>query len=337
VTSWRPCAGPDGFEQKYLPEVFDPGGGLGYKRRLEGMMFRCSSSMVLAVLIGGGGCLWSALPARAGERIEFSAPAIPLNVPRQEVEIKDEPSPPLQRGIRRTVMSQGPLPSSSVIIVGSPKARAKASWDSTAPGDDKDDDSRTRDSFAAPNLLTNDLDMPRGWGSSRINGVRDERSDNGEAEVRRFGAFNNNGATQNESRLGKGNHGDIPSWLRALGSHEPAALSWGESGARGPYMVGAAGSGAGANNSRTAADLWHGLGEAPGLDKYSTSEANWRRDSGEQAGGLSLGEMRAWDRQSFDHQELRSHIPPIETGRSRVVAPNNPVNLPMPKRPNDPF
>jgi hypothetical protein len=54
------------------------------------MDFRCSNSVAaLTVLMGSGVCFFFTPAACAGDRIDFSAPAIPMSIPQPEVETKD--------------------------------------------------------------------------------------------------------------------------------------------------------------------------------------------------------------------------------------------------------
>jgi hypothetical protein len=89
-SEWRQSGSLRRAVKKNVTEKVDLAGPFPYKRSLDDMDSRCSSSIAaLTVFMGGGACAFFALSACAGDRIEFSAPAIPLSVPQAEVEIKE--------------------------------------------------------------------------------------------------------------------------------------------------------------------------------------------------------------------------------------------------------
>jgi hypothetical protein len=144
------------------------------------MDFRSSNSFAaLALLIASGGCALFAPSAHAGERLEFSKPAIPLAVPKPDVETKETKkmlsSAPLDPGLY-SGMEAG-LPEEIIVIKS--KSRDKYEWDSESrlvdPLADKDPllsidgDKRDADDWLTERpesgRATNNsrLKMPRGW------------------------------------------------------------------------------------------------------------------------------------------------------------------------------
>jgi hypothetical protein len=155
--------------QKNMTEKVDVAGELAYNTSLDDMDFRCFNSVAaLAVLIGSGACAVFAPAARAGDRIDFSAPAIPLGIPQPEVEVK-EPN--------RMIGSYGvgggggggvldgagmAVPSQSYFV--KPKTREKDLW-GLEPLLGEDPDQRNSDDF----WFTSRPDSSRATNGNRLN------------------------------------------------------------------------------------------------------------------------------------------------------------------------
>ena len=116
-------------KQKKLTEKVDVARVFGYKTTLDVMDSRCSNSAaVLAVLMGIGACALFAPESHAGDRIEFSAPAIPLSVPRPEVEIK-QPARMIGSGaVNDGIMDSVGVAAPSGYILVKPKKKDKDDW-----------------------------------------------------------------------------------------------------------------------------------------------------------------------------------------------------------------
>jgi hypothetical protein len=126
--------------QKKMTEKVDVFWGFCYIRQSSIDMDFCRSNSVavLAVLLGGGACAFFAPAACAGDRIDFSAPAIPLGVPRPEVEVKVPKGMIGSRGITGLMGSDAMAAPSQYFIV-TPKTREKDVWDlDPILGDDPD-------------------------------------------------------------------------------------------------------------------------------------------------------------------------------------------------------
>jgi hypothetical protein len=150
--------------QKNLSEKVDVAGVLAYKTILVDMDFRCSNSVAaLAVLMGSGVCAWFAPAAWAGERIEFSAPAVPLSVPRPEVEVR-EPAKMIGSGVATEGIMDGTLmPVSSEYVLVKPRNKDKDDWSLDAR---LDNDPSRRD---ADDLFTERQDSTRETNSNNLN------------------------------------------------------------------------------------------------------------------------------------------------------------------------
>src|SRR5271157_5105096 len=101
-------------------------------------------SSSLAILALAAGALWPcALPpaARAGDKIEFSAPPASLEVPQAERQDKEQPKSEIQASpqINRLLLGGGMQASSEVVVITTPKRRDVRRWDS-ASTDDRDND-----------------------------------------------------------------------------------------------------------------------------------------------------------------------------------------------------
>jgi hypothetical protein len=112
-----------------MTEKVDVSEVLPYKTKLDAMDIRCSNSVaVLAVLIAGGVCAFFAPAAYAGDRIEFSAPAVPLAVPQAEVEVKSPARFIGSPGAAGGFMGGGEMAAPSQYTIVKPKHKEKDDW-----------------------------------------------------------------------------------------------------------------------------------------------------------------------------------------------------------------
>lgn len=114
---------------------------------------------------------WAMPPsARAGDKIEFSAPGASLGVPQLVRDDKEPPKSEIQAPMQPDdVLPQGMQGSSEILIISTPVGKDIKKWDS-AFTDDRDDntdaDGRYDNLEARPrpiNGATNRWDMPGGW------------------------------------------------------------------------------------------------------------------------------------------------------------------------------
>jgi hypothetical protein len=147
-----------------MTEKIDLAGVLAYNTNLDDMDFRCSNSVAaLAVLIGSGACAFFVSAAWAGDRIDFSAPAIPLSVPHPDVEIK-EPARMIRSGDFAGGMMDGPeMAAPTQYYVVKSKSREKDDW-SLDPRLNDDPDQRDAD-----DLFASRPDSTRATNSNALN------------------------------------------------------------------------------------------------------------------------------------------------------------------------
>ncbi|HZM04036.1 MAG TPA: hypothetical protein VFC44_13580 [Candidatus Saccharimonadales bacterium] len=152
---------------------------------------RHSNSLTSLALVVGVSLWWVAVPvARAGDKIDFSAPTVPLGVPQLERENKEASAP----GHATSLLDSGPsfevseLPpvTETVIITAAPKKKADRSWETDSLGNRNstgDQESTDNDPYATPQRLTgmtNRMDMQRGWSPAPENLFPQRRAEEGE-------------------------------------------------------------------------------------------------------------------------------------------------------------
>jgi hypothetical protein len=195
--------------QKNLTEKVDVAGVLAYKTVLVDMDVRCSNSVAaLAVLMSSGVCALFSPAAWAGDRIEFSAPAVPLSVPRPEVEIK-EPAKIIGSGVATEGMMDGALmPVSSEYVFVKPRNKDKDDWN-LDPRLDNDpsrrdaDDLFTESSNSTAETNRNNLNNKPGLNPGAPGNLLQQRSESaldGSQNDSKFGAWN--GLDRDNSRFG---------------------------------------------------------------------------------------------------------------------------------------
>ncbi len=316
------------------------------------MNFRCSKAVVaLALLIGSVGCALFAPAARAGDRIEFSAPAIPLTVPQPDVEIKEPNKMITTADVADGVMGgadMAPLPEN--VIIARHKTREQDPWGSNPL---RNDDPYQRDAgdwlTARPESghLTNggSLNMQRGWDSSPSGSLLRRREDSGletGQNASRFDALNgfdkDNAREKARFEQGSFSEKEASFWTKAfnhdLSAPNPVNVfrfvpSMKEFGAGGAYEERI-------SNPARAADSARAPALPPGNASYTPMDENQSRQIGEQAGG-GQEYLRAWEPPPSRPPTSRTYSDPDQIRASRVAAPSKPVRLPMPKRPGDPF
>jgi hypothetical protein len=313
-----------------------------------------SNSVVLAALLAGcGGAALIVPGVQAGQRIEFSAPAIPLSIPKVDNEPKepdrDRMSIPSGLGAGNMGVAGMDMPRPMTIVIMPSKAKAKEGWESGTSGDQGRNDPNAelwRSISTDGGLLTNDLGLRQEWDSSS----GDRRSQRKGAfgtdnlrDTRQFGmqGESDRNGVRGENGLGRGHSddGDNSFWSKALNRHDPSVLGRLMDGGFVPFAGGT--SGAATGFSRAAASVFNAASTAsplvpPEYGISSFADDTLRRQSGETA-GAAPEQMRAWEVQSAARQQSRSGSGREVPGPVRVLAPNRPVNLPMPKRPGDPF
>ena len=150
---------------------------------------RHSNSLTSLALVVAVSLSWVVVPvAMAGDKIDFSAPNVPLGVPQLERENK-EASAPSQA---TSILDQGPSLEASefpavteTVIVTAPKKKGNRSWETDSLGNRSgtgDPESTDNDPYATPRLagMTNRMDMQRGWSPAPENPYPQQRVENGE-------------------------------------------------------------------------------------------------------------------------------------------------------------
>jgi hypothetical protein len=168
-----------------------------YNSKVDDMDFRFFNSVAaLAVLMGSGACAFFAPAAWAGDRIDFSAPAIPLGVPQPDVEIK-EPTKMLGRGdFANGFMGGAEMAAPAQYFIVKPKTREKDAWDlNPRLGDDPDQ--RHADDWSRPDpsrvTNSNTLNMKQGSNPNASGNQLQQRYDSGfdgGQNASKFGAQN---------------------------------------------------------------------------------------------------------------------------------------------------
>ncbi len=194
--------------EKNMTEKVDVAGVLAYKTDLEVMDVRCSNSVAaLAVLMGGGVCALFAPTAWAGDRIEFSAPAIPLNVPRPEVEVKEPARMIGSANFAGSVIGNTVMASPSSYVLIRPKHKDNNDW-SLDPRLDNDPSQRDNDDLftgrqdSTRETNSNNFNAKQGMNPGAPGGMLQQRNDSaldGSDYDSRFGA--SNGLDRENSRF----------------------------------------------------------------------------------------------------------------------------------------
>ncbi len=319
------------------------------------MEFRCFSSVgALALLIGSVGCALLAPAARAGDRIEFSAPAIPLAVPQPDVEIKQSQEMTFSPGAAARLMDGANMPAPQQYIVGRPKSRERNSWAANSLRND-DPDQRNADDWLnsrpESNPLTNGSisEILRGADARNPGSLLQRRNDVG------FEAGQNGSRLETQTRFdrdhsregdvsGRGSSSDHEGslWNKASDRDSSSAIYQLNGGRFVPFMEEFRMSAGGAygqrmNSPAPPADPARDMALPAGNGGYNPMDDSRNRQTSDEADTASQGYLRAWEPAPSRRLPARTSSNPDQINPSRVLAPNRPVNLPMPRRPGDPF
>jgi hypothetical protein len=134
------------------------------------LSWRSHSLAVLALAAGALSPCAMPPSARAGDKIEFSAPGASLEIPQVVRDDKEPPKPEMQTSMQAADMvPEGIQDSSEIVIISTPKEEDARTWDS-AFTDNRDNNANAGirydnlDSRQRPiNGATNWWDMPGGW------------------------------------------------------------------------------------------------------------------------------------------------------------------------------
>jgi hypothetical protein len=196
---------------KNMTEKIDLSKSFPYNACLDDMDFRCSNSVAaLAVFVSSVASAFFAPSAGAGDRIEFSAPAIPLGVPQPEVEVK-EPAKMIGSGsFSEGTVGGVEMAMPSQYFIFKPKTRDKNDW-GLDPRLDQDPDQRKADDW-----FITESDSTRGTNNNNLNkaglnlnpsgGVLQPRNDVGqEGGQNAFRSGGQSGFDGDNSRFGSPN------------------------------------------------------------------------------------------------------------------------------------
>jgi hypothetical protein len=232
-------------------------------------------------------------------------------------------------------------------------------------GDDQDkhDADAWLNARPEPNRLTNgsSVNMPREWDAKSSDDLLRRRNDSGlEAgqNTSRFGTqtgydranvWDGDHDARDGDRFGResSNDKDVSFWAKTL-NHDSSGTDRFNAARFMPFKDESGNLGLGAHEPRmaepgSAADSTRttGLPAAlpPGFGNFTPLDDGQRRQIGGQTGeqaGMSQA-LRAWEPPPSGRLPSKSGSNPGQTSPARVVAPNRPINLPFPKRPDSPF
>ena len=172
---------------------------LAYNSKLDDMDFRLSNSVAaLAVLMGSGVCAFFAPAAWAGDRIDFSAPVIPLGVPQPDVAMKEPTKVMGSADFANGLMGGAEMAAPAHYYIVKPKTREKDAWDLNPRLDDDPDQRRADDwsnSRPDPSRATNNnnLNLKPGSNPNASGNLLQQRYDaglGGGQNASKFGAQN---------------------------------------------------------------------------------------------------------------------------------------------------
>jgi len=337
------------------------------------MDFRFSSSAAtMALLIATGGCALFASAAHAGDRLDFSSPALPLAVPHPQVEVKDTKKSFSSDEASGIAPGLDMAPEQGFVVSRS-KHKEDDVWDTNpilGEGQDKRDFNNWLEARPEPNPMTNSangFNTPRGWDSRNPDDPFHRKDDpniqsqNGPklGSAIGFDAENIKDPDKNNSKFGSGigldaqltrdndrfardssNDKDSPSWLRTMGRDPMDKEKY--RGGRYTTFRDESASVTGPRDIRTSEpqpmpDPVHDMAIPSEIGSYTPFETTERRLSGEQSGRQTgMGSLRAWEQPAAANRlPSRGSFDPSLNRSSQGVAPNRPVNLAFPKRPGD--
>lgn len=319
------------------------------------MNFRCFKWVAaFALWIGAGNCAFFTPAARAGDRIEFSAPAIPLSVPCPDVEIKQPSKTFSAVDVSSGIVNDADMiPPPEEITIPRQKNRNNDPWRSSLL-QDNDPDQRDADGWLSvrseqdrfTNGISWNMNMQRGWNeyvSDTLLRHRESSETESGQKLSRFGAQNGyaNDHARQENRFGQVSSPEKEAsfWARAFNRdvsspNRPNAFRFM------PEMDGFMEAG-GADQERAGSpgrtpDSARAAAQSSSYEIYTPVDQSQSRQTSEQFGG-SQEYLRAWEPPPSRPSPSRTYSKPDDTRPSRVTAPNKPVRLLIPKRPGDPF
>jgi hypothetical protein len=341
------------------------------------MDFRCSNSVAaLAVLIGSGACAFFAPAACAGDRIDFSAPAIPLGVPQPDAEVKEPTRMIGSGGAADGFMGGAEMAAPSQYFIVKPKSREKEAWGLDSLRDNDPDQRHADDWFTSrpdPTRVTNSnrLNMKQGLDPNASGNLLQQRYDSGldggqsesrfgarngldrdnskfsaqnglDRDYSKFGAKNglDKDNARSSDRLGRGvfSADDDSLWTKAF-SRDASGMDRFNSMRLRPSMSDAKPFSGGAYEERMN-NPWLGQDSAQTAAPPGYAGYTPLDDGQSRPTGEPAGEsqvyLRAWDPSASRVLPSKNFSNPDQINTSHVVAPNRPVTIPMPQRPGDP-
>jgi len=299
--------------------------------------------------LAGCACCLLAPAAGAGQKIQFSSPAIPLGVPQQEREIKDDQNRAGTGGLSPGLPGGDYMGSiQPTIIIPPPKAKEKRAWE-TPSGTDGQPDEGGRLNLSpdqeGPLRMTNGLYLQRGLDSSADSSLARGRDvlENGQGKNSQPGLLDRESNWRDE-RMGRisSDNGGAWSWMRgAFHDHSPMSLQrmqeggFGarDDGLRSVFEPGAAGGRLPPQVSLT--DPLQNAGFPPGFNETLIPDYTQRAADGtlNSPAGLRAWETRTVARQASER--AAGWDQPVTTGQGPATPP--PAVLPFPKRPGSLF
>jgi hypothetical protein len=338
------------------------------------MDFRFSNSAAsLALLIATGGCALFASQAHAGDRLEFSSPALPLAVPHPRAEVKDTKNSFGSGDASGMTSILDMVPQQDVVISRS-KHKDDDIWDTNpilGEGQDKRDLDNWLEARPEPNPMTNSangVNMPRGWDSRNPDDPFHRKDDSNFQSQNSpklgsaigFDAENLKNPDQYNSKFGTGigldgqitrdndrfgrdssNDRDNLSWFRTIGRDSTDKERFG-GGRYTPFRDESANDTSSHDfrlgEPKPMSDPVHDMGTPSELETYTPFDTSEHRLGSEPSGMQTgtAGSLRAWEQpQTANRLPTRDSLNQSLNRSSQGVAPNRPVNLPFPKRPGD--
>jgi hypothetical protein len=293
----------------------------------------------LALMTGCAGWALFVPEAVAGDPIEFSAPSIPLVVPRPEPEIKQPEKVPSFRPIPRggTLDNQAYIMAPRMLI-SKPQRKTQDFLDTSSDWADNDRN--------ADDLLTKRQELAHWASHSSLDALRDWNS---RESTSQFGRRNDSSFQTNQSsdasRLDHDDRRGYPSdnadslWNRMF-SRNPSGFYDTINGSRSSYdNITAPAYGSYQQPTSGFASLEEPVRDAATSsagDRYAPSDS---RRTSDQAPGSDQSFLRAWDTSLFPQggSGNSSSSSAGYANPSSVLAPNKPANLPFPRRPGNPY
>jgi hypothetical protein len=329
----------------------DRGGVLRYEWRLESMAFRHSYSAAgLALLWGSCASCLLAPWAGAGDKIEFSSPAISWGVPQREVEVKDNKTSASPAHSSAYPNSFYPGLQQTTVIITAPRGTDKHTWDSSLTGDQGRKDLSSFERLFpqdGSSGLTNSPGRPTGWNSDSPSGLAPRRSQDAVETSdgltsRAFGRDDSRNQERLRDRFYESG-GGFP-WSRDSDTHGAMALDRMQHGefvrfgdyVRSSYEQQSVSSSAG--GLRGGMDPLHSSSLPPSLSGYSYSLSAGSFSGGREGDVFGTpGMAPAWDSRAISRPAARNNSSldqPWSAGGQKQAPP---AVLPFPRKPGDLF